>query len=83
MTSLFAHGVWLSLVFSHPSVYCSNLPSVPPFGVPLMEGRDLLNNIWSNRCLEYGGQRMSGPTGGTIMRGNGDRRTCRHRCWGN
>ena len=80
MTGLFAHGIWLSLVLSHASVYCSKLLSVPSFGIPLTRGKDLLNDIWSDWCLEHGGQWMSRSTGGTIMRGNGDRRTCRHRC---
>ena len=82
MTGLFTHGIWLSLILSHASVYCSKLPSVPYSGMRLTEGKDLLNDIWADWCLENGRQWMSRPAGSTIMRSNGDRRTCRHRCRG-
>lgn len=79
MTGLFTYGIWLSLVLSHASVNCPELLSVSSFGVLLVEGLSSLNDVWSDWCLEYGGKRVSRPTGGTIMRSNGDRRTCRHR----
>ena len=82
MTGLFAHGIWLSLVLSHASVYSSKLLLMPSLSMPLTDGKDLLNDIWSDWCLEHGGQWMSRPGGGTIVRSNGDRRTCRHRCGG-
>lgn len=78
MTGLFTYSIWLSLVLSHPSVNCSELLLVSSFGVLLVEELSSLNDVWSDWCLEYGGKRMSRPTGGTIMRSNGDRRTRRH-----
>ena len=78
MAGLFTYGIWLSLVLSHASVDCSKLLSVTSFGVLLVEGLSSLNDVWSDWCLEYGRKRVSRPTGGTIVRSNGDGRTCRH-----
>ena len=78
MPGLFAYSIRLSLVLGHASVYSPKLSSVSSFSVPSIEEKASLNDVWSNWCLEYGGQRVSRPTGRAIRRCNGDCRTCRH-----
>lgn len=77
MTSLFAHGIWLSLVLGHAGVDGPAVPSAvsPPVLLPHFL---VLDNVRADGRPENIWERVRRLAGGAVRRDDGDGRAGRH-----